>query len=136
MIILPRRSRRKRGPRQQVAGIAAVVTALVAASMPALTRTFRGYPRGSFSISNGMLPWAVLVPVVVLIAVAVLRFARRSEDDHRDDADAHLGTGDTGETGAGQPDCGQSPKMLVMVLTVAIAALVFGVVYYLSATPH
>jgi hypothetical protein len=128
MIILPRRSRRNRGPRQRFAGIAAVVAALVMAGMPALTRTFRGYPRGSFPGGRNLLPWAVLVPVVVLIAVAVLRFARRNDDDPRDNADA------PGDTGDGQPDCDWSPKMLVIVLTVALAALVFGAVYYLSAT--
>jgi uncharacterized membrane protein len=140
MIILPRRSRRKRGPRQQFAGIIAVIAALIAAGMPVLTRTFRGYPRGSFSMSQNWLPWAIFVPILVLIAVALVRVARRNDDEHRDDADAHRDTGDSGDSGDtsgsgdGQPDCDRSKKPLVFVLTIALAALLFGAIYYLSAT--
>lgn len=137
MIFPPGRSRRKRGPRQQLAGIIAVVAALVVAGMPALTRTFRGYPRGSFSMSQNWLPWAIFVPILVLIAVALVRIARRNDDEHRDDADAHRDTGDTGDTsgsGDGQPDCDRSKKPLVLALTIALAALLFGAIYYLSAT--
>jgi hypothetical protein len=136
MIVLPGRSRRNRGPRQQLAGILVAVGAMAVAGILVLSRSFRGYPRGSFSSAGNLLPWIRLVPVVVLGVIGVigvLRFARRNDDEPRDDADTRSDTGDTGE---GQQDLGQSRNPLVFAIAIALAALVFGFAWYASATPR
>jgi hypothetical protein len=114
----------------------AVVVALLAAGMPALTRTFRGYPRGSLSGGQQLIPWVVLIPVVVLIVVGVLRFARGSEYEHRDDADTHRDTGDTGDSsdsGGGCQDDVRPRRIVMLAVAIALVTLAFGAAYYITA---
>ncbi|MFI5309664.1 MAG: hypothetical protein ACHQQ3_00410 [Gemmatimonadales bacterium] len=134
MIILPRRSRRKDRKRQQFAGIVAAIAALVAAGMPALTRTFRAYPRGSLRGMQNTVPWTILgYAGVVLVAVifVILRFVRRGDDESHDDADAGAAAGE-GEDGC-EADVG-SKRLIAVAVAIAIAILAFGAAYYARAS--
>jgi H+/Cl- antiporter ClcA len=123
MIIIPSRSRRKRGPRQQVAAIVAVVVAIIAAGNVAFLRTFRGFPQRTVATGQSWFLWALLAVVVAGVAAVIVIVVRRNADT----PSAHADDGDQDDA---HEDGNRVKRMILVAIALMIAALAFGVATY------
>jgi len=131
MIIIPRRGRRLRGPRQRAAAVVAAAAARVAAFASGARRTGRGFPRSSFPGADSGLLWVLgglAVAVVAAVVVLVIVRANEDSDAHGDSAEADDPHADD-ERAEGE----RRRKLIAIVVAIALAAAVFGLALYQKA---
>ena len=135
MLIIPSRGRRRRGPGQPAAALAAALVALAAVLSTVVHRTGRGFPKSSFTGSGSVLPWvlgglALAVAAALIVLVIVRANAGTDSHDAARDADDPHADDDRGDRD--RSDDLRHRKMMALALALAVAAAAMGAAFYAS----